>query len=274
MRTCMRVCIILILLTSAPLALFAGDSVETVNLTFHLRDDVRACRYQINGDQDGQWTLVDINDPSIEWVIGNKYQDRVFYQYTLDGKTWSSNFELYFNPDTNKWEHMYTSLAEPISDQTQRQYTLISVGGQYLLPISEIPQSMFENGYGGSLRIEQTAGELFYYGEASYIYGDSPSALIDTIHTGMAGIGVRYQIEAGIFSLSSEIGAGVHIGAPIHSEHGYMWCFDGYGTAGASISRNINEDQDVFLRGNAILLSSFDQFSIETAVTAGTNFRL
>lgn len=257
-----------------PLAVVAQDAAQLMRVAFVLRDDVRACRYQINDEKDDQWILVDMDEPLVEWVSTQGHRDLIFYQYTLDGRTWSDSFKFFFNTKTESWEHMFTPIVTSISEHPQSRAKRVSIGGDILSPLSPMPQSMFENGYGGTLRITQQTQVLSYYGQARYIFGDSPSELIDSIHTVMGEVGIGYQMYTGFIDVSTEIGGGLHIGAPIHSEHGCMWCLDGYGTVGASISRDISEDQDVFVRGNVLFLSGSDQVSVETAITAGTSFRL
>ncbi len=273
MRTFLRIVLCLLILSIIPIELFAGDRIETEHVRFNLREDVRACRYQLNGEADDQWIIIDMDDPVTEWVSSDREHDRLYYQYTLDGKNWSNSFELYYNSKTDTWDHLFDALATTTGKNDQMG-NRISFGGIYIKPLGDMPQSMYESGLGGTLRIDTAFGEYQLFGEISYWKGDSVNALIETVHTGLAGIGFGYPIPFGSLSLVTEIGAGLLIEVPVHSERGVMSCFDGYGKAGMSISSPISDNQEIFVRGHAMFFSGVDEIAIEATVTAGTSLML
>ncbi len=272
MRLTSHVILILIFLLIIPATLFAGDCVETVSLRFILRDDIRACRYQVNHAVTDGWTLLDQKDPSVEWVSSDILQDIVYYQYTLDGKSWSSSFELSYDPISDTWEHPFSPLEA--TGITPTEPMRIALGGLYVKPLGNTPQALYEQGYGGSLRFIKPYENMEIYGEASYWKGSSPSDLITTVHTGSAGIGAAYPVDFGILTIAPQIGAGLLFEAPIHCTGTLIPCYDGYGKVGVDLSGMISEHQELFLRGEEIFYTGSDQMAFETAVTVGTSVTL
>jgi hypothetical protein len=271
--------IVLLCLFFIPTQLFA----ENVLFNISFRDDINKFRYQINDNGDSTWINFDINKNNLELVTSDLNTDNIYYQYSIDGKVWSDITRMSYNTETSQWENFsevvidtarVLSNEKDLKDYNSSELTKISIGGSYISPSANVSENMYDYGYGGNLRLNNSHKELDFYGEVSYWYGSSSNSLIDSIHTGLIGIGLGYKLNYGIISIIPELGAGLLVETLIHNTHGAIYCFDAYGETGLCISSKVNKNTQLFLRGNALVLSGTDAMVIETAITAGTSILL
>lgn len=208
--------------------LFSAES-KTIYLNAIVWDDVQDCIYQINSKDANTWIHLDLKDHSIKLVTTDKTKDDIYYKYTVDGNNWSDIIRISFNSDTGKWEYYQEKVNEiaiesdtvvatnnTITTKDNYNLTNLSVGGLYVTPFSNISDNLYEYSYGATLRIDNINNNLEIFNEFSYWYGNSTNNLLDNIHTALVGIGLGYQVDMGLLSVTPEIVGGVLVEVPIH----------------------------------------------------------
>ncbi len=280
------VTVALLCLLIMPTQLFAAES-KIIHLNAIVRNDVHECRYQINSKNPSAWIHLDLNEHLIKLVTTDKTKDNIYYQYTLDGKSWSDIIRISFNSNTGNWEYYQEKVAEiakesetiiaklDTKEDTNKSNTTLSVGVTYVTPRLNTASSLYTHGYGANVRVDNINNILDIYNELSYWYGESNNNLIDSIHTALLGIGLGYKINLGLLSITPEIGGGLLVEAPIHSVNGALYFFDAYGEGGINMSANVDEETQIYVRADALIFSGSDnEISMETVLTAGTSILL
>ena len=284
--------LVLVCLFFMPVQLFAENNQTTINFKVNLTDEMRSCRYYINDIAGKNWIDLDIENPEIQLITSDKTKDIIYYQYSIDNTIWLDGYSISYNKETKTWEskkenninNETTSIEieyknksiENISSNTKKNFktSKLSVGGTYIIPSINTSENLYDYGYGGNVRLNNTTNKLDLYGEVSYWYGSSNNNLIDSIHTGLFGLGLGYKLDYDFISIIPELGAGLLVEIPIHNTNGAIYCFDAYGETGLCISSNVNEETQLFVRGNALVFSGTDEIALETALTAGTSILL
>ncbi len=281
----------LVCLFFMPVQLFAENNLTTINFKVILRDDIKSCRYHIDDIEGNNWIYLDIENPKIQLITSDKTKNIIHYQYSIDNTIWHSGYSISYNKETKTWEskkekiinnettsievHDEKKSIENINSNTKKNKTnKISVGGTYIIPSINTSENLYDYGYGGNVRFDNSNNELDLYGEFTYWYGSSNNALIDSIHTGLFGLGLGYKLDYDFISIIPELGAGLLVEIPIHNTNGAIYCFDAFGEIGLCISSKVNKETQLFVRGNALAFSGTDEIALETALTAGTSILL
>lgn len=180
--------------------------------------DIRYYRYQLNGEEDGLWTVVDSSVNSA--LVESTQEDNVFYlQASSDGVTWSLSSRGVFTSEKEMKTSSPFETAGPVGIRvTLSPYTLTFysfVNGRDISKARSLTSTVY--GFSSALEFDWMLGKFFrLFGDAEYSLSVKKETIIPggrNVHYIRFGCGLDFTF--GIAGRSS-IYTGASIGCIFH----------------------------------------------------------